>query len=71
MTEHHDGLADSERALLAEQHVLMRPSQAARILGIDRRRIHDWTTRGRLTMNGGKVYIDETHTLATQLPAAT
>ena len=63
ITEEHDGLADSERALLAEQHVLMRPSQAARILGIDRRRIHDWTTRGHLTTEDGKVWLDQVHAL--------
>ncbi len=70
ITDTHDGLADSERALLAEQHVLMRPSQAARLLGIDRRRIHDWTTRGRLTVEDGMVYLDDTRALAMQLPRA-
>lgn len=70
ITPEHDGLADSERALLAEQHVLMRQSEAARILGVDRRRIHDWTTRGRLDVHDGKVYLDDTRTLAMQLPRA-
>ncbi len=70
ITPEHDGLADSERALLAEQHVLMRQSEAARILGIDRRRIHDWTTRGRLTVEDGMVYLDDTRALAMQLPRA-
>ena len=63
ITEHHDGLADSERALLAEQHVLMRQSEAARILGIDRRRIHKWIERGHLEVEGGKIYLDHAHHL--------
>ena len=63
ITEHHDGLADSERALLAEQHVLMRQSEAARILGVDRRRIHKWIERGHLEVEGGKIYLDHAHHL--------
>ena len=63
ITEHHDGLADSERALLAEQHVLMRQSEAARILGVDRRLIHKWIERGHLEVEGGKIYLDHAHHL--------
>ena len=63
ITPDHDGLADSERALLAEQHVLMRQSEAARILGIDRRRIHKWIERGHLEVEGGKIYLDHAHHL--------
>ena len=63
ITPEHDGLADSERALLAEQHVLMRQSEAARILGIDRRRIHKWIERGHLEVEGGKIYLDHAHHL--------
>lgn len=65
ITADHDGLADSERALLAEQHILVPPSTAARILNIDRRRIHDWTHRDhRLATENGMVYLDDTRTLA-------
>ena len=63
ITPEHDGLADSERALLAEQHVLMRQSEAARILGIDRRLIHKWIERGHLEVEGGKIYLDHAHHL--------
>ncbi len=63
ITENHDGLADSERALLAEQHVLMRQSEAARILGVDRRLIHKWIERGHLEVEGGKIYLDHAHHL--------
>ena len=63
ITPEHDGLADSERALLAEQHVLMRQSEAARILGVDRRRIHKWIERGHLEVEGGKIYLDHAHHL--------
>ena len=63
ITPEHDGLADSERALLAEQHVLMRQSEAARILGVDRRLIHKWIERGHLEVEGGKIYLDHAHHL--------
>ena len=63
ITPEHDGLADSERALLAEQHVLMRQSEAARILGVDRRRIHKWIERGHLEAEYGKVWLGETYHL--------
>ncbi len=63
ITENHDGLADSERALLAEQHVLVKQSEAARILGVDRRRIHKWIERGHLEVEGGKIYLDHAHHL--------
>lgn len=71
ITPEHDGLADSERALLAEQHVLMRQTEAARILGIDRRLINKWITRGHLTTEAGKIWLDETHQLTRRAqPAA-
>ena len=63
ITPEHDGLADSERALLAEQHVLIRQSEAARILGVDRRLIHKWIARGHLEVEGGKIYLDHAHHL--------
>ena len=63
ITPEHDGLADSERALLAEQHVLVKQSEAARILNIDRRLIHKWIERGHLEAEYGKVWLDETHHL--------
>lgn len=63
ITPGHDGLADSERALLAEQHVLVKQSEAARILNIDRRLIHKWIERGHLEAEHGKVWLDETYHL--------
>lgn len=69
ITEHHDGLADSERALLAEQHVLVKQSEAAHIIGVTRACINNWIARGHLTINDGKVWLDETHALLTRAPA--
>ena len=63
ITSDHDGLTDTERALLADQHILMRQSEAARILGIDRRLIHKWITRGHLTTKNSMVWLDQTHHL--------
>ena len=64
ITPEHDGLADSEREILARQHELVTQSTAARILGINRKTIHSWIHRGHLTTHNNKVYLDEASTLA-------
>lgn len=64
ITDTHDGLADSEREILARQHELVTQSTAARILGIDRKTIHSWIRRGHLTTHNSKIYLDEASTLA-------
>ena len=69
ITENHDGLADSERALLAEQHVLMRQSEAARIIGVTRACVHNWIDRGYLTAKDGMIWLDEAHHLTMRASA--
>ena len=64
ITDTHDGLADSEREILARQHELVTQSTAARILGINRKTIHSWIRRGHLTTHNNEIYIDEASTLA-------
>lgn len=54
----HDGLVNSERAVLSQQHVLVTQATAARITGTTRQRIHNWVARGHLTSHNGRVYLD-------------
>ena len=69
ITDTHDGLADSEREVLARQHELVTQATAARILGINRKTIHSWIRRGHLTTHNSKIYLDEASTLAQPIPA--
>ncbi|MFT0849049.1 hypothetical protein VR010_15030 [Actinomycetaceae bacterium L2_0104] len=67
ITPTHDGLADTQREILSQQHILVTQAQAAHITGCSRQAIHNWITRGHLTTHNGHVYLDHVTQLAIPL----
>lgn len=64
ITPTHDGLADTQREILSQQHILVTQAQAAHITGTTRQRIHNWIARGHLATHHGHVYLDHVTALA-------
>jgi hypothetical protein len=59
ITTEHDGLLDTQRAMLAEQDTWVSKTQAAQILDITPHRIAVWVNRGKIDVRGGKINLKE------------
>ena len=59
ITAEHDGLLDTQRAMLAEQDAWVSKTEAAQILDITPHRIAVWANRGKIKVRGGKINLKE------------
>ena len=59
ITAEHDGLLDTQRAMLAEQDAWVSKTEAAQILDITPHRIAVWVNRGKIKVKQGKINLKE------------
>lgn len=59
ITTEHDGLLDTQRAMLAEQDTWVSKTEAAQILNITPHRIAVWVNRGKIKVKQGKINLKE------------
>ncbi|MDO4888146.1 MAG: helix-turn-helix domain-containing protein [Actinomycetaceae bacterium] len=64
ITDTHDTLADTQRALLAQTNVHVSRDQAATILGINRSTLRTWIRRGHLTETSDGISLADARNLA-------